>query len=86
LAIDIPILINNELEKKQSASSLGYSPKEVKTISDWCWDALEHPYKRIFVILGAVVLGKHLLAPKILRKYDPIGIVSLAVKVLTRGG
>lgn len=85
LGIDIPVIIYNELEQR-AATIENRDPFLIKTLSEWCWEAVEHPIKRVIVFISMIVLFKHLAAPKILRRYDPIGVVSLTVRMAIRRG
>jgi len=86
LGVDIPVLISNEVERRKNELNSDYNPVYIKTMSEWCWEAVEHPIKRWLVFAIIVILVKHLAAPKILRRYDPIGVVGFGVKVIINRG
>lgn len=86
LGIDIPVMAHNELERKKAEENIDYDAEYIKTISDWCWEAIEHPIKRYLVFTIMLILVKHLAAPNFLRRYDPIGAVGLCIKVAMKHG
>ena len=60
------------------------SNRKYETLSDGCWRGVEHPVVRWPIWLSIVVIAKHLAAPEILRKYDPIKLVGVVVQYLKR--
>lgn len=62
------------------------SGREYETLSDGCWRGVEHPIVRWPIWLSVLVLAKHLAAPKVLRKYDPISIVGFIVRYIKKRG
>jgi len=60
--------------------------RDYETLSDGCWRGVEHPIVRWPIWLSVIVIAKHLAAPKILRKYDPISIVGLVITIIRKRG
>ncbi len=76
VAIDVPVLIHNQK----------YPDDQIWTISEWCWDSLNHPKKKWVTWFTIAAVAKHLAAPNTLRKADPIGLIGLGVRTLVKRG
>lgn len=80
LVYDIFAMALSDIEKDDKTG------REYETLSDGCWRGVEHPIARWPIWISVIILAKHLAAPKILRKYDPISIVGIVVRYIRKYG